>query len=124
MNIEIYQGPFITANSALNYINPLPIMNIINQLKEELNSLQQVKDKLLEAKSYCSKEYLYIEGISIEDQLEDNINHIENIKESIREYLDNTVRMLEREIEEKQLELNEKAKLEERLLEKERTQSL
>ena len=76
MNVDIYESPLITANSALSMINPLPITNACNELREELDILLRIKERILEAKSYSSKENIYIEGMNIEERLELNCNNI------------------------------------------------
>ena len=116
MNVEVYESPFITANSALSIINPLPITNACNELREELDVLMRIKERILEAKSYSSKENFYIEGLDMEERLEVNCNNLQKIILHIEDYIYYVENALKKAIDQKQLELNEQAKKEETLL--------
>ena len=116
MNVDIYESPLITANSALSMINPLPITNACNELREELDILLRIKERILEAKSYSSKENIYIEGMNIEERLELNCNNIQKAILYIEDYIHYVETALTKAIDEKQIELNEQAKKEETLL--------
>ena len=116
MNVDIYESPFITANSALSMINPLPITNACNELREELDALTRIKERILEAKSYASKENFYVEGINIEEHLELNCTNIQKAILYIEDYINYVQLALTKAIDNKQLELNEQAKKQETLL--------
>ena len=116
MNVDIYESPFITANSALSMINPLPITNACSELKEELDALMRVKERILEAKSYASRDNFYVEGLNIEERLEINCTNLQKIILHIEDYINYVENALTRAIDQKQIELNEQAKREETLL--------
>ena len=116
MNVDVYESPYITANSALSMINPLPIKNACSELREELDALMRVKERILEAKSYSSKDNFYIEGINMEERLEVNCTNLQKIILHIEDYINYVEIALNRAIDQKQLELNEQAKKEETLL--------
>ena len=116
MNVDVYESPYITANSALSMINPLPIKNACSELREELDVLMRVKERILEAKSYSSKDNFYIEGINMEERLEVNCTNLQKIILHIEDYINYVEIALNKAIDQKQLELNEQAKKEETLL--------
>lgn len=114
MNVDIYSSPFITANSALTYINPLEIEYYCNGLKQEIEQLIRIRDLLLEAKGYASKENFYMEGINIEEKLDLNSINIQKTINYIDDYIMIVKNALYNAIDDKQIELNELAKEEER----------
>jgi len=116
MNVDRYESPLITANSAITFINPLPIENSCRNLKEELQSLVHIKDYLLEAKSYASSDNFYMEGINMEERLEQNSIDIEKMIQFLEDYIEYVEKALYRAIDSKQIELNEEAKKQEKLL--------
>ena len=124
MEVEIYESPFITANDARNSINPLPILNDCNKIREELDTLTITKNRLLEAKSYLTREFFYVEGLDMEDRLEMNVENLQKVMEHIEEYVLEMEDALQKAILEKQMEFNEIAKREEQQLMKESGASL
>ena len=116
MEVEIYESPFITANDARNSINPLPILNDCNKIREELDTLTITKNRLLEAKSYLTREFFYVEGLDMEDRLEMNVENLQKVMEHIEEYVLEMEDALQKAILEKQMEFNEIAKREEQQL--------
>ncbi len=112
--IEPYKGPILTAEFATNYINPLPINYLCKSIQEEIEKLNSINQKIIEAKSYCSKEFLDVEGIQMEERLELNSTHLNKYIEILEEYLESVKETLKTVINEKQILLNEKAIIQER----------
>ena len=114
MTVDIYKGEHVTAESAYSYIDAEAIMKKYNELKNLVRYLSTDAKKIEYSKDFCSPKAFSVNGKSYIEKIEyyeKKFNH--NIQE-IDEYADELLKGLQKALNEKQKELNELAKKEDK----------
>jgi hypothetical protein len=106
MAVEVYQGTYVTAESAYNYIDVAKINSGCELLKEAADMYKSVGSTINEAAGICNNEALSVFGATMQSSIEDCGNSIIALDETINNQISMIEEAVEKALELKQQELN------------------
>ncbi len=111
MAIEIYQGKNVTAEDAAKFFDLPTIIHSCNKLKEAASILETTGKKIIDAKDYCTREALFMQGESFEEPIEFCGKDFNDISSYISDFAETILEATNKAMEKKQLLLNEEARV-------------
>ena len=113
MNVEIFKGNFVTADSAMKYIDVESIAAGCALLSDACNSLNNLSNKVISTKDYCTIENFSMNGVTVEDEIEFCGRSLQETSNSIQDMIEMLQRAMTNALDRKQTYLNEIAQEEE-----------
>ncbi len=112
MAVEMFQGQYISAESATKYIDYQTISDGCRMLDDAADKLARIARKIDQLKENCNRDTLSIQGSNMEDYIEFYEKNTNDFSVYISELSDTVMQTLERVYNRKQIVLNEAAKVE------------
>jgi len=110
MAVEIYQGTYVSAESAANYIDITTITQGINMLGQAAEEYAEIGSSLIGVSGNFTSEVLSVQGTTMQNSIENCGSSITDIKEKLTNIGNNILEATQKALDKKQLELNEIAK--------------
>lgn len=110
MAVEIYQGTYVSAESAANYIDVATITEGINMLGQAADEYAGIGSSLIEVSGNFTNEVLSVQGATMQNSIENCGSTITDVKEKLIDIGNNILEATQKALDKKQLELNEIAK--------------
>ena len=109
MAVEKYVGRYVTAEDASQYIDSVTVIKAFEKIKSASAKLKNAEKKVGEAKFYCTKNHLSIEGNNMEDDIEiceedykDAVMYMDTFSDTIKT-------ALQKALDKRQIQLNTEA---------------
>ena len=112
MAVEMFQGEYISADSAMNYIDYQTISDGCRMLNDAADQLARIAKKIEELKKSCNKDTLSVKGQSMEETIDFYEKNTNDFSVYIYELSETLMETAERVLNRRQIVLNESAKIE------------
>lgn len=110
MSVEIYQGTYVSAESASNYIDVATITEGIRMLEQAANEYAEFGSKLMEISGSFTNEVLSVQGATMQNSIENCSSSITSVKDQLANIGNSIIEALQKALDKKQMELNEIAR--------------
>ncbi len=114
MNVEIFKGNFTIADSAMKYIDVESISAGCALLSDACNALNNLSNKVISTRDYCTLENFSMNGVTVEDEIEFCGKSLKETSNSIQDMIEMLQRAMSNALDRKQTYLNEIAQEEEK----------
>ncbi len=111
MAVEIYTGTYVNAEEANKYIDIATIAHCCRLLKDASLRLESTSKKIINARDYCTREALFMQGETVEEPIEFCGKDFNDISSYMNDFADAILEATNRAYDKKQLELNEEARI-------------
>ena len=114
MTVDIYKGKYVTAESAYSYIDAEAIIKKYNELKNLAKKISTNSKQVEYSRDFCSPSAFSINGKSYADKVEYCEKKFNHSAQEIDDYANELLSSLKKALDQKQMELNEIAKKEDK----------
>ena len=118
MNVEIYKGKHVVAESASNYIDVDSILQGYQELKEVANRMKNTGEKVVSTSDSFDNTNLFITGKKFDQSVKDCGDDITVSSQTLSDFADQILFEMNQALDKKQLELNREARLQDEEMEK------
>lgn len=116
MAVEIYQGQYVTAESATSYIDVGTISSGCEQLSQAAEQFSSLGNNLSESASGLSEDALSVNGDTMQSAVEECGSQMSSIEGQLSGYIATIMSATESALDKKQLELNQIAEAQDKAM--------